>query len=647
MRHQATPVPGGRHPRRVYVRRRMGLGVLLFALVLVTFGVWLGLGLKHSASAIQADASAAQASIESAKARLEAGDYVQAAAAASTARAQVAAAAREAESVQVRIVGHLPVVGQAVTDLDNLIGAAADLADASSRVVDVYGAATGKSRTGPELFSGGKVDFAALASTSAAVRSALVDVEQARSKLTAVQGTLPGTHSMAAARDKALAQLDPLAGTLTTMRTVLDRMPSALGKGGSKSYLLVTLNPAELYPGGGAALGAALIRFTDGRLSVPIKGAVSTKLFPANPRVRWKHIVNMPYYDPGHGAAFAFSDLYPDYTVTAVEMERSWVANGEKPVDGVIALDPTALSAALRVTGPITSPAYGQVTADNLVQKLLVDAYADFRTNQDARHALNEELMNAVFARLTGGSGALSLIKALASTAPGHHFRVHVDDPVLQKTALQAGLAGEFPADPGDLLAVFTENQNGSKVDIFQKRAVTHEVNVRPDGSASVVTIMRITNAVPPSGRRSSDRIGYLTDWSNNYFLAHLPTGATGIRVTAPRTDPQDLDDPKVYPDLQGRSIVRIRRWTAAGGTTTVTFRYSLPAGTFGNGSALLYRLTTMPQPLTLDATLNLVVRGPGTASVVGGASGWTVSEGVARWSGPFTQVASTSVQWR
>ncbi len=643
----AASTPGARRlRRRVYVRRWIGLLALVLLVILLPLGVWLGLGLRSAAGSIQADASAAQTSIEAAKTQLEAGDYAAASASATAAQERVSQAADAAKATPVRLVGRLPVVGAAVQDLDHLIAAATDLANATSRIVVVYGAATGKAATGPKLFGGGHVNFGVLDRTTAAVDEALTEIADAQGNLGAVQGTLPGTHSMAAARDKALAQVEPLVGTLTTMKQVLARVPDAVGKGGVKRYLLVTLNPAELYPGGGAALSAALVQFKNGVFSVPIKGSVSTKLFPGNPRVVYPHVVGLPYFNPGGGAAFAWSDVYPDFNATAVEMERSWVANGMKPVDGVITMDPTALSAALRVTGPVASPVYGQINADNLVQKLLVDGYADFATNQDARHALNEQLMNAVFGRLTGGGGAMQLLKALASTAPGLHFRVHVEDPLLQRQVAVAGLAGALPTRPGDLLAAFTENQNGSKVDIFQKRTVTHDVAVAADGSATVTTTLTAHYDVPKSGRNPSDRVGYLTDWSYNWYLAHIPKGGTPLSWTAPVTDPGDRNDHVVYPDRFGRSVVRVGRWTAAGGSTTVTFRYSFPAGTFLAGSVVRYQLTTVPQPLTQDATVTISVHGPGVAAVTSDLPGWSVAGGVARMSGTFGQVASTSIEW-
>ena len=99
-------------------RRRVLWGVLGVLVVLVVVGLWMGLGAKRAASVIQTQASAAQTSIETAKTKLEAGDYAGAHAAAAQADAQVAEAADAAGSAPVRALGHLPVAGQAVADLD-------------------------------------------------------------------------------------------------------------------------------------------------------------------------------------------------------------------------------------------------------------------------------------------------------------------------------------------------------------------------------------------------------------------------------------------------------------------------------------------------------------------------------------------------
>ena len=71
-------------------------------------------------------------------------------------------------------------------------------------------------------------------------------------------------------------------------------------------------------------------------------------------------------------------------------------------------------------------------------------------------------------------------------------------DPVLEKLALQSNAAGVV-SDPhvGDWSALYTQNGNASKVDVFQQRNVLVNVNLEADGSARVTQQLTLTNATP------------------------------------------------------------------------------------------------------------------------------------------------------
>jgi hypothetical protein len=380
-----------------------------------------------------------------------------------------------------------------------------------------------------------------------------------------------------------------------------------------------------------------------------VQGSVSTKLFPKNPTVPWDHVSAFPFYKKRQPAAFAWSNLHPDFAVTAQEMQRAWVANGEKPVDGVIALDPVALSAVLRTIGPVQTASYGKITGDNLVRKLLVDAYGDFGSDQDARHELNDALMTSVFERLSSGKDAFAVARALASTSGGGHFRIHVDEASLQSAVDSAGLAGRLPAaDAGDVLAVFSQNQNSSKVDIFQQRDLTHDVVLSSDGSAEVTTTATFAYDVPATARTSKDRVGYLTRWSYNWYYAYLPVGAELEGYDSPSKDRADAPvDPHVYADLNGWRLVRVGRWTQAGSATTVTLTYRFPAGTFTRTGELVYRLRTVPQPTVRDPKVAITISGPGTATVTSSmSSAWTAGEGSVAWSGTLSRGTDTTISF-
>lgn len=628
-------------------RSRRRIVLLSLAAVLGMLLVWL----VGSVWIILSNGERAQDALAAAKTDILAGDFAAATASAEDAEASVAEASSAVHGLPVQLVGLLPVAGPVVDDLERIVDSAADVAAASRDVVDVYGEATGKAQDGRSVFSGGRADFAVIGDVTGSVARARGLLEDAEATLKQVQGGGPGSDVLLRTRDEALGQVAPLADTLGTFERVLARVPDALGKDAPRSYLLITVNPAELYAGGGAALSAAVVRFDKGEMSIPVRGSVSSTLFPQNPRVYWKHIAGAPFYNNDYPAAFAWSTLHPDFTVTAREVARSWVANGEDPVDGVISVDPVALAAALRVTGPIETPGYGEITADNLVQKLLVDGYQSFDGDQGERHALNDSLVDTVFTRLSGGQGALSMLQAMATTAPARHFRVWMSDEALQKEVLDAGLAGQLPDARGaDAVAFYSQNQNGSKVDVFQQRDTVQRIWINPDGSADALTTVNVVNGAPRSARGDATYQGYFTSWSFNWYLAYLPPGAQFVDYTATRSLTGDRDDPTVYRDVSGWSLVRVGRWTRAGAVTELKVRYRFPAGYFSDaGGGYHYRLVTVPQSLVQPATLTVEVRAPGTATVDSDLpGGWsTTTPGLATWSGTLAQPSSTDMLWR
>ena len=73
-----------------------------------------------------------------------------------------------------------------------------------------------------------------------------------------------------------------------------------------------------------------------------------------------------------------------------------------KKTDGVIALDVVALAKLLEVIGPIQSD-YGELTSENLVEELLVKAYAEQGGDVVGRQERNEALMSTMLSLADGG----------------------------------------------------------------------------------------------------------------------------------------------------------------------------------------------------------------------------------------------------
>jgi hypothetical protein len=271
----------------------------------------------------------------------------------------------------------------------------------------------------------------------------------------------------------------------------------------------------------------------------------------------------------------------------------------------------------LQASGPLTTPGYGRVTGANLVQVLLVDGYRRFG-DQRLRHRYNEGLMDAVLSRLLGG-GTLGQVRALGQAARGH-LQLYFRDPRLQRAALQHRLAGALSPAPQDYAAAYTQNANGSKVDVYQRRAIQQRVWLRPDGSAHVVRTVRLVNAAP--GAPTSDRSGYLTNWATYRFATYLPGRATRVSVSADGR----AAGWEPFREL-GRQAARLLLPLRPGQARTVTVAYDLPGAAVRTPAGLRYRLAADAQPILQPASFRLVVVPPKGFGVVLPA-GWKGAAG-------------------
>jgi hypothetical protein len=190
----------------------------------------------------------------------------------------------------------------------------------------------------------------------------------------------------------------------------------------------------------------------------------------------------------------------------------------------------------------------------------------------------------------------------------------------LEQLAIDSGTAGEV-SDPstGDWSALYTQNGNQSKVDVFQQRNVLVTAHLSADGSAHVTQQMTVSNATPadrPEG--PPERIGYETSWLKAAYIMYAPDAATNYRVTYPQgfavrpfKNHQQLGGGWAD-DGFGHRFVRVVGWTKPAGQAVLSIDYDMPAGTFsGPGGELYYALEALPQSLWNPSTLTVQVDAP------------------------------------
>jgi hypothetical protein len=589
------------------------------------FLFWLQVGLVAALAGLGLNGLSLQGHLSAAAGYLVDGDYQKGEAEYVSAQNSADAVIGTSNLSQLAVIGAIPGLNTAVLNWQRSANATGAITQTTGDLIALYGDLSGETG-GEKIFSDGAINMTMLEDLPARVDASAAKLNLAKAELDSIQANTTFSQALDEVRDKALREMKPVQEAVASLEGVAPVLPDALGANGVRRYLIALGNQAEMRASGGAPLTLVMVELDNGKISIPIKGQTSTQLFPPlNAAVTWYGPALNTFF-PGNprNAPFVVTNTHPNLLMSGREMMGAWQGGSFPAVDGVVYLDLTAIAAVLTKTGPINSPTYGSVTGDQLGQILLVDAYADFgQEDATVRQAANQQLVDDLLTRILSGDDLVKAASAIAGTAPGRHFQLFMKNPILEQLALDAGAAG-IVASPktGDWSAMYTQNGNQSKVDVFQQRNVAVTVNLEADGSARVNQQMTMVNATPPDRDPGPEKgIGYETMWIKNAYLLYIPDAARDYQVSYPsgfavrpfKGHSRQQFGQGWVDDGYGNKLIRVVGWTPPGGQAAVGVSYSLPAGTFINAEtgALVYEILADPQSLFISPTITVSVKGP------------------------------------
>ena len=620
-------------------RRRLTLarGVVLGALgVVVIFGVWLALGLLQAREDLGVEGAGLRTELVKAHAALGRGDPAAAKTAIRAASRNLDAAEAVTARRPMRVAARLPVLGGGVSDVEHLLAAARNLTRAAERAVAVS----------VHLQSGrfavlerGRFDLEALDQAATKAKGLVDELDRVRAELAQVRGgpLAPGADET---KRWALTRLDEASARARPVVPTLQALPGAVGAGRPQTYLVALTNPAELRPGGGVPLAVLQVTLDKGAVKVVTRdGEIIENVH--NAQATWPAVTGDPWARGGRFTKFSLANSSPHFPTSGQELLQAYTARGRPRPDGVLSMDPLAMRALLRTTGPITVPGYGRLTADNCVRLTTHDAYVRWPDRQQRRR-YNEALLDALIQRLLSGRDLVATGKVLGAAGARRQVQIYAADPQLQRALTDNGMYGGMSQAGQDYLAVYTLNTNSSRMDYFQRRSIHQLVQLRADGSAEVTRTITIDNDVPPSEPiQDGADSGYNSGRVSAVVANYLPPGATLEETTH--------DERPVRPEVvseNGRPLVRLDVDLAPGQSTSVTVRYLTPKAASAEGG-FRYRLTADPQVLTRPPRLHIdVVAPPGME--LSTAPGWAMTDdGPAALSQPFTDPIDTTFELR
>lgn len=345
------------------------------------------------------------------------------------------------------------------------------------------------------LFADGRVNLQLLREKEPALAALSADATRLDNQAAAI--TEPAFISaLGNARTQLQDQTSDIAGLFRNTALAARLAPSMMGADGPRTYLLGFQTPAEARGTGGLLGGVGVLRFIDGTPAIDAL-ASNAELRAASAAVDLGQEFNEVYGWTKPYTDFRNSNISPHFPYAAQIWKSMWERETGTAIDGVIAIDPVALSYILGAVGPVTLTDGELISAENLVELTMSAAYLRFPTaaDQPARKRYLQEIASAVVRKMSGSLPApRKVLDALGRAAGEGRILLWSAIPADQKLLEETPLAHAVPNDAAPYAQVVINNLAGNKMDYYLKREIDYSADeCRGETRNSTITV-RLTN---------------------------------------------------------------------------------------------------------------------------------------------------------
>lgn len=388
---------------------------------------------------------------------------------------------------------------------------------------------------------------------------------------------------------------------LASAVTATEVLPGMVGADGARDYLLVFQNNAEIRATGGLPGSWALVHTDDGKLSMGQQGSGAEFGRRATPLPLSR--AERAVYDTVMGEFFLSANFTPDFPRAA----ELWAARWEEVVagpqlDGVLSLDPVAMSYLLEGTGPVTVEGR-TITAENAVDELLSRPYRELDpVEQDAYFA---KVARAVFDEFTAElEDPLAFVKGVSRAVTEGRLLVAPFNEGEQNELMGTRVLGELAGDDGDAphVDIGLNDATASKMSYYLRYGADIRAESCHDGTQTLRGSMSLSQSIPPSeAAQLPDSVTGGGQYGNDpgdqlvFVRIYGPYGGT---VESIRMDGRALD-PEIV-DLDGRPVATLIVQLST--TKDVVINWAMETGDGQTGDGRL-RMTPSVVPGNNDAS--------------------------------------------
>lgn len=299
------------------------------------------------------------------------------------------------------------------------------------------------------------------------------------------------------ARTEVQAQTAKITSLLENTALAARLAPSMMGADGPRTYFMGFQTNAEARGTGGILGGFGILHLDDGAPTVEALGPNTELKGPFAP------LDLGPEYAEQYGFTnastdFRNSNLSSHFPYAAQIWKSMWAQQSGTNVDGVIAIDPIALSYILGATGPVALADGEKITNENVVELTESIAYQRFPTDQIARKQYLQDIANAVVKKMTGTvESPRRLLDALGKAVSERRIAVWSASPDDQKLLEQTPLAHIVPDDSSPYAAVVINNLGGNKMDYYLRREIEYAADGCSQDHRNTTVTVKLKSVAP------------------------------------------------------------------------------------------------------------------------------------------------------
>jgi hypothetical protein len=377
----------------------------------------------------------------------------------------------------------------------------------------------------------GTVNLTPFVKAAPALQKARVALDLAGKQAAAIDtaNTLPQVGSGVS---QLISLVDEAKGSIDSLATASSLLPPMLGNDGPRSYLLLSFNNAELRATGGISGALAVINVDHGTITLgqtASDGIVHELPQPILPLTKPEQTL----YQNILGTYIQDVNLTPDFARSGALAQTMWKRVTGQTVDGVVSIDPVALSYILQATGPVSIGDGQTLTSGNAVQTLLSTVYSTFSVpaQQDAFFA---GVTGKVFSAATSsGVNGRSLFSAIVRAANEGRIHVWSAHPAEQAQLAGSTIATALPHSTRSTsgFGVYFDDGTGAKMGYYLRSGISITGGLcRPDGRPTFDVRVRLISTAPTDAATSLPE--YVTGGGD--FGVPPGTVQTSVYVYAP-----------------------------------------------------------------------------------------------------------------